>query len=136
MEYVHRCDFCGWSRSAGSAAMISPLCDACGCGLTSLRRSDVPVPRPSDLDELQRIVPRLGPEALHALRLTFVVLITAAAARWGLGEGGPAIAVVAFGIAGLFAVPIAVPGRYGGERVDPAGDDTEPAPPGLPPRHV
>ena len=36
-EYVHRCDFCGWSRRARSAAMTSPRCEACGCGLTSVR---------------------------------------------------------------------------------------------------
>ncbi|MEX2194972.1 MAG: hypothetical protein WD844_06775 [Thermoleophilaceae bacterium] len=133
---MHRCDFCGWSRNAGSAAMTAPRCDACGCGLTSLRRSDIPVPLPSDLEELQRLLPRVGPEIKHALRLAFVVLITAAAARWGFGEGGPAIAIVAFGIAGLFAVPIAVPGRYGGPDVDSARDDAAPAPAGLPSRHA
>ena len=135
MEYVHRCDFCGWSRTAGSAAMTAPLCAECGCGLTSLRTSDLPVPQRSDVEELQSLLPRIGPDIMHAMRLAFVVLITAAAARWGLGEGGPAIAVVAFGIAGLFAVPIAVPGRYGAADVDPARD--EPAPPsaGLSSRH-
>lgn len=115
--------------------MTSPLCEACGCGLTSLRRSDVPPPHRSDLEELQRIVPHVGPDVLHIVRLAFFVLVTLAAARWGFGEGGPAIAVVAFGIAGLFAVPIVVPARYGEPDVDPARDDAEPAPAGLPSRH-
>jgi hypothetical protein len=136
MEYVHRCDFCGWSRGAGSAAMVAPHCENCGCGLTSMRQSDVPKPPVDELAELQRVLPRLDPNVVHAMRLSFVALITAAAARFGLAEGGPAIAVVGFGIAGLFAVPIAVPGRYGGARVDPEADPAGPAPARVPPHHA
>lgn len=120
---------------AGSAAMTAPLCADCGCGLTSLRTSDLPVPQRSDVEELQSLLPRVAPEIMHAFRLAFFALITAAAARWGLGEGGPAIAVVAFGIAGLFAVPIAVPGRYGGADVDPAPDEPAPTPAGISSHH-
>lgn len=115
--------------------MTTLLCEGCGCGLSSMRESDLRAPRRSDVEEIERIVPRVPGDVMHALRLAFVVLLTAAAARWGLGQGGPAIAIVAFGVAGLFAVPIAVPGRYGLGRVDPAPDYAEPAPAGLPPRH-
>ena len=114
MEYVHRCEFCGWSRPARSAAMVSPLCEHCGCGLRSLRQSELPAPEVSDVEELQRLLPRVDPGVLHALRIVFVVLVTVAAARAGYSEGGAAMAVIAFGVAGLFAVPIAVPGRYDG----------------------
>jgi hypothetical protein len=135
MEYVHRCDFCGWSRNAGSAAMVAPLCEHCGCGLTSMRRSDVPVPAVDELAELQLMLPRIDGSVLHTMRVAFVALITVAAARLGMAEGGPAIAVVAFGIAGLFAVPIAVP-RYGGAGVDPEADPARPAPARVPPDHA
>ena len=135
MEYVHRCEFCGWSRNARSAAMVAPSCENCGCGLTSMRRSDVPDPPVDELAELQRMLPRVDASVLHTMRVMFVALITVAAARFGMAEGGPAMAVVAFGIAGLFAVPIAVP-RYGAGGVDPAPDPARPAPARVPPDYA
>ncbi len=33
MEFVHHCVFCGWSRPAASATLLSPACEACGCTL-------------------------------------------------------------------------------------------------------
>lgn len=116
--------------------MTSPRCEACGCGLTSMRVSDIPPPPHSDVDELARLLPPLRPEVVRGLRLFVVTLLTAAAARWGLAEGGPAIAVVAFGIAGLFAVPFAVPARYGGGDVGTAHDDAGAAPARVPPHHA
>jgi hypothetical protein len=135
MEYVHRCDFCGWSRNARSAAMVAPSCEHCGCGLTSMRRGDIPDPAVDELAELQRMLPRIDESVAHTLRVAFVVLITLAAARLGLAEGGPAMAVIAFGVAGLFAVPIAVP-RYGGPGVDPEADPARAAPPRVSSGHA
>jgi hypothetical protein len=115
--------------------MVAPHCEHCGCLLTSMRRSDVPEPPVDELVELQRILPTIDPGVLHAMRIAFVVLLTAAAARLGMAEGGPAIAVAAFGVAGLFAVPVAVP-RYGDARVDPEADPPRAAPAGLPSDHA
>lgn len=132
MEYVHRCEFCGWSRAAGSAAIVAPLCERCGCGLSSLRQSELSPVQVSDMDELQRVLPQVDPGVRHALRIAFLVLITAAAARWGYMQGGPAIAVAAFGVAGMFAVPIAVPGRYGEHGRPRAAASGPPGPPAAP----
>ncbi len=116
--------------------MVEPLCERCGCGLSSLRRSELPPPQVSDMEALDRIVPRIDSSVISTLRVAFVALVTAAAARAGYAEGGPAIAVAALGVAGLFAVPIAVPGRYGPARVDPARDPDRSATEGLPPHHA
>ncbi len=115
--------------------MVAPACEHCGCGLTSMRRGDVPVPVIDELAELQRVLPRIDESVVHALRITFVALITVAAARFGMSEGGPAIAIVAFGVAGLFAVPIAVP-RYGAAGVDPEADPADAAAARVPPDHA
>jgi hypothetical protein len=40
MEYVHHCVFCGWSRSAKSATLLAPACEACGCTLRADSASD------------------------------------------------------------------------------------------------
>ena len=36
MEFVHHCVFCGWSRPAASATLLSPACEACGCTLRAI----------------------------------------------------------------------------------------------------
>lgn len=135
MEYVHRCEFCGWSRAALSAAMVAPSCEQCGCGLSSMRRSDVPEPPVDELAELQRILPRIDSSLLHVMRILFVALVTVAAARFGMAEGGPTMAVAAFGVAGLFAVPIAVP-RYGAGGVGSEADQAAAAAARLPSGHA
>jgi diguanylate cyclase (GGDEF)-like protein/putative nucleotidyltransferase with HDIG domain len=40
MDYVHHCVFCGWSRLAGSATLLSPNCGRCGCTLRATTRDD------------------------------------------------------------------------------------------------
>jgi diguanylate cyclase (GGDEF)-like protein/putative nucleotidyltransferase with HDIG domain len=40
MEYVHYCDYCGWSRPAKSATMLAPNCEACGCLLQASLQSE------------------------------------------------------------------------------------------------
>jgi diguanylate cyclase (GGDEF)-like protein/putative nucleotidyltransferase with HDIG domain len=40
MEHVHHCVFCGWSRLAGSATLLSPNCGRCGCTLRATTRDD------------------------------------------------------------------------------------------------
>lgn len=118
-----------------SAAMVAPSCEQCGCGLSSMRRSDVPQPPVDELAELQRILPRIDSSVLHVMRVLFVALITVAAARFGMTEGGPAMAVAAFGVAGLFAVPIAVP-RYGAGGVGTEADQAAAAPARVSPDHA
>jgi len=102
MEYVHRCVVCEWQRNAASPTVTSPRCENCGCALESLHASDLAV--------LDRHPPGIEvPERVRHALLRFgaiagSLLLGLAAARTGYAEGGPAIAVAAIGVAGLFVV--------------------------------
>lgn len=100
MDYVHRCFFCGWHRAAASPTVVNPRCEKCGCALSSVAAIDF---QPAEV--------LLGQEgglapALRLLAVLGAVLMAIAAARAGYGEGGPAIAVIAAGVWGLFSVSL------------------------------
>lgn len=102
MEYVHRCVVCDWERAAASPTVTSPRCDNCGCALEAFRASDGPARR-APAEGLQ------VPEPMRAGLIRFAslagaALVMLAAARTGYTEGGLAIAVTAFGAAGLLMV--------------------------------
>ena len=109
MEYVHHCFFCGWRKEARSATVLEPSCEKCGCALRSMlgrvldgiERSETPPPAPR----------RTGSRLTLAARVAAGLFMMIAAARTGYVEAGPAIALAAFGGAGLAAVPVLVPSR-------------------------
>jgi hypothetical protein len=103
MDFVHHCFFCGWRREAKSPTILSPHCERCGCLLSSSRNDEAP-PRLAAL-ELGRARPR--PVIGHVLKLTALASLMFAATVWGLGAGGPWVALGAFAASGLLAVPAA-----------------------------
>lgn len=111
MDYVHHCHFCGNSRPARSAAMVATSCDACGCGLTSLRRDELPEPELSDVERLDRVLPPADAPVMRAARLLLAAIVALAAARIGHAQGGAPIAVVASGLAILLVLPVILPDR-------------------------
>jgi hypothetical protein len=106
MEYVHDCFFCGWSTEARSATVLRPRCEHCGCAVRSAPRPHV------DLVEAEPV--RTGaPTSRLAVagRISAGLLAMFAAGHTGYVEAGPAIALAAFGAAGLASVPVFVPSR-------------------------
>jgi hypothetical protein len=103
-SWVHRCPWCDWSRGADSPTMIEPRCRDCGGLLEAL-----PV-APGDAEEhpFGRPVPELSPAFGRILRFALFALLLFAAARFGLGAGGAALALAAAGVVGLFTVPLIV----------------------------
>jgi diguanylate cyclase (GGDEF)-like protein len=111
MEFVHHCVFCGWSRPAASATLLSPACEACGCTLRATpaegfareaaevaHPDGVPPTRKSDvtaafagLVAVPMVLPIIGVDlgdftfAVPFALLVFAVLRCLAAAR----RGGP-----------------------------------------------
>jgi hypothetical protein len=107
MEYVHDCFFCGWRRQAPSATVLQPGCEQCGCALRSLPRPELDRIEPSEAPA----PPRTDSRLTLAARVAAGLFLMIAAARTGYVEAGPAIALAAFGGAGLAAVPVLVPSR-------------------------
>jgi hypothetical protein len=108
MEYVHDCFFCGWRRTAQSATVLQPRCRQCGCAVRSAPRPDLesPAADPVPPDAKQ---PTSG--VALAGRIGAGLFAMLAAAHTGYVEAGPAIALAAFGAAGLASVPVLVPSR-------------------------
>jgi hypothetical protein len=50
----------------------------------------------------------LSPAFGRVLRFALLVLLMFSAARFGLGAGGPGLAIAAVGVVGLFTVPLIV----------------------------
>jgi hypothetical protein len=107
MEYLHDCFFCGWRREARSATVLEPTCEQCGCSVRSAPRPQLE-PVAAALDDGPRPTPS-GVATAARLATAFVAMFGAAQA--GYAEAGPAIAVAAFGAAGLVTVPLLVPSR-------------------------
>jgi hypothetical protein len=106
MEYVHDCFFCGWSTEARSATVLRPRCEHCGCAVRSALRPEL------DSLEAEPVRPR-PPTSRVALaaRICAGLFAMFAAGHTGYVEAGPAIALAAFGMAGLASVPVLVPSR-------------------------
>jgi hypothetical protein len=105
MGFVHHCVFCGWQKEGSSATMLRPRCECCGCTLVATPTSDFAAPEPRAVAGWR---PPLDPRLMRAGRLLLLASVLAGAARAGHVEGGPALALAAFGLAGLLGVPLAV----------------------------
>ncbi|MFL5894267.1 MAG: hypothetical protein ACJ76Z_04025 [Thermoleophilaceae bacterium] len=104
--WVHHCPWCGWSRDAESATMLSPRCENCGGLLEAVPAEHAPRAG----EGLTRIpaAPRLGPSFGRVARFVMVGLLLFAAARFGWNAGGLGLALAAAGVVGLFTVPLIV----------------------------
>jgi hypothetical protein len=106
MEYIHDCFFCGWSTEARSATVLTPRCEQCGCTVRSAPRPEL---EPLEVDPVRPHVPTSG--LALAARIGAGLFAMIAAGHTGYVEAGPAIALAAFGAAGLASVPVLVPSR-------------------------
>jgi hypothetical protein len=105
---MHGCSFCGWTRISATPVMLTPSCARCGCALDAraaggggaalLRPAWAPAPR--------------AMRVLRAVGLLLGALALYAAASLGFHSGGPAGAMVAFGVGGFLLLPF-VPERVG-----------------------
>ena len=102
MEYLHRCVFCGASRVAGSATILPPHCERCGCLLVS-------EPKGARETVLAPVAPGRHRPLGRALGLaaSFAVMFAAMAAGYDIA--GVWVAVVAFAAAGLAMLPFLAP---------------------------
>ncbi|HWH43803.1 MAG TPA: hypothetical protein VNT32_03655 [Thermoleophilaceae bacterium] len=102
MEFVHHCTFCGWSRTAGGAAIAAAdRCANCGCGLSSSRSSDVARHQPTEVEELDAALPRLHATTASRIGAVAFLVLLVSAAFVGYSHGGAPIAFVTAGLAGL-----------------------------------
>jgi hypothetical protein len=104
-SWVHRCPWCDWSRNASSPTMIEPHCVDCGGLLEALPTA---VRDAAEESAFGQHVPELSPAFGRVLRLALFSLLLFAAARFGWGAGGGALALAAIGVVGLFTVPLIV----------------------------
>ena len=102
MDYVHACAFCGWSRAAGSATVLIPHCERCGCNLHAVGAREFERSRTPQSPIHARIGPRGGRAAVFALGAVLLF----AMARAGFVAGGAPIALAAVGLAALLAAPL------------------------------
>ena len=108
MKYLHDCFFCGWRREARSATVLEPRCKHCGCAVRSGLRPEFESIG-SDPVAPGRAAPSTG--IALAARIAAGLFAMLAAAHTGYVEAGPAVALAAFGAAGLVSVPVLVPSR-------------------------
>jgi hypothetical protein len=106
MEYIHDCFFCGWRAEARSATVLRPRCEDCGCAVRSALRPELDLVEPEPLRS-EMPTSRLA----LAGRIGAGLFAMLAAGHTGYVEAGPAIALAAFGAAGLASVPVLVPSR-------------------------
>jgi hypothetical protein len=106
MKYVHDCFFCGWSAEARSATVLRPRCEHCGCAVRSALRPELDSP---EAEPVGPAAPTSG--VVLAARICAGLFAMLAAGHTGYVEAGPAIALAAFGMAGLASVPVLVPSR-------------------------
>lgn len=89
--------------------MLDPRCGECGGLLESFPAgspaADVAALR---IDPFRGRGPTLSPAFGRLLRFALVGLLMFAAARVGWSAGGPALAIAAIGMVGLFSVPLIV----------------------------
>jgi hypothetical protein len=110
MDYVHHCAFCGWGRVSGSATILEPHCERCGCALRSATAAELEASLGSESPSPDRTADRSGARLVAPVsRIAVSIFVMVAAAHAGYAEGGPAIGVAAFGAAGLLTVPVLVP---------------------------
>ena len=102
MDYVHRCVMCDWQRPAETPAVTSPRCGNCGCALESVRASEIG--SVEWLGEGIAVPEGVRRAFVRAAAIAGTAVLMLAAVRTGYTEGGIAMAVTAFGVAGLFVV--------------------------------
>ena len=85
--------------------MLQPRCESCG-GLLEA----VPAGASAGAERLPFRVaaPTFSPAFSRILRFSLIALLLFAAARFGWSAGGPGLALAAFGVVGLFTVPLIV----------------------------
>ena len=96
MGLMHTCGFCSWKRGEGSATVLDPLCERCGCVLDAGTAYDAAPPATMD------------PRTMAAARRVAVIVLLLAtlpmvlvAAKLGYGQGGLPLAAAATAVAGL-----------------------------------
>jgi hypothetical protein len=85
--------------------MLQPRCDGCGGLLESVPSGAAWT---ADRSPLRANLPRVSPAFGRVLRVALLALLMVSAARIGSDAGGPALAVAAIGVVGLFTVPLIV----------------------------
>jgi hypothetical protein len=104
VEYVHYCAFCSWHRAADLPVMLPPHCERCGSGLSACSRAEFERSEAVASGPAERVSPGYRVLARAAV-VVLVGVVLALAARAGYEQGGPALALAAFGGVGLFTVP-------------------------------
>lgn len=102
MAYVHQCAFCDWHRPAGSATVLEPLCERCGCALHAVPASEFEHSRRPSSPRASRLDARVGRFAVFVA----AGLLLFAMARAGFVAGGAPIALAAAGLAALLTAPL------------------------------
>ena len=107
MEFVHRCAFCGYSRSAQSPTIVEPHCERCGCLLVSEseREASRALVPPEWIETAARRHTRLG----RGLMLAAAFAVMFAAAVGGYAAAGVWPATAAFAAAGFLMLPFLAP---------------------------
>ena len=105
MTLHHRCGFCGWQRGKGTATVLDPLCERCGCVLDALVPPEAaPAAAPAEPRSLV-VARRIGAIVL----LLGIAPMLAVAAKLGYGEGGLPLAAGATAIAVLLVYVFLAP---------------------------
>jgi hypothetical protein len=103
---MHGCSFCGWTRISATPVMLTPSCPRCGCALDARAAGEGASSSPAWAPPARVI------RVLRAVGLLLGALALYAAASLGFHSGGPAGAMVAFGVGGFLVLPF-VPERLG-----------------------
>ena len=114
-EFLHGCSFCGWTRVSTTPVMLTPSCARCGCALDARAAAAVVAGRAAADGGPAWVLPAQAVRALRGVGLLLGALALYAAASLGFHSGGPAGAMVAFGVGGFLVLPF-VPERVGAAR--------------------
>jgi hypothetical protein len=104
-SWLHRCPWCEWSRDGDSPTMLQPRCESCGGLLEAVPAMALGA---REGNPFRASMPVLSPVFGRVLRVVLLALLLFSAARFGLDAGGPALALAAVGVVGLFTVPLIV----------------------------
>ena len=85
--------------------MLRPHCESCGGLLEAVPATGTPS---AERLPFRVATPSVSPAFGRILRFSLIALLLFSAARYGWSVGGPGLALAAFGVVGLFVVPLIV----------------------------